>query len=215
MLWFFITGVCSNATAPSVSSINRILRNRAAERAAAEFARAAGYGLYAAGPHPYFNSGHHHASSAHHLSSGWPGPGAGGHPWVLPPLGSGMSGAASALLLPSSLSPGTAAAAAAAVASASVAGSPDHALQAADAIARGYLQGRSVNLPFSFDIITPSSINGSDYWWLAYLKKSFKIISDSMLYFQSFRLSNYMQNWKVGKEPVKNSIVWWSSRKMM
>lgn len=44
------TGVCTNATAPSVSSINRILRNRAAERAAAEFARAAGYaGLY----HPY------------------------------------------------------------------------------------------------------------------------------------------------------------------
>ncbi|CAH0561397.1 unnamed protein product [Brassicogethes aeneus] len=32
-------------------SINRILRNRAAERAAAEFARAAGYGLYH--PHPY------------------------------------------------------------------------------------------------------------------------------------------------------------------
>ncbi|XP_038213669.1 paired box protein Pax-6-like isoform X1 [Zerene cesonia] len=45
-------GVCTNATAPSVSSINRILRNRAAERAAAEFARAAGYGLYAAPP-PY------------------------------------------------------------------------------------------------------------------------------------------------------------------
>ncbi|KAJ8952392.1 hypothetical protein NQ318_014483 [Aromia moschata] len=43
--------VCTNATAPSVSSINRILRNRAAERAAAEFARAAGYGLYH--HHPY------------------------------------------------------------------------------------------------------------------------------------------------------------------
>lgn len=43
--------MCTNATAPSVSSINRILRNRAAERAAAEFARAAGYGLYP--PHPY------------------------------------------------------------------------------------------------------------------------------------------------------------------
>uniref|UniRef100_T1IUP7 Paired domain-containing protein n=1 Tax=Strigamia maritima TaxID=126957 RepID=T1IUP7_STRMM len=42
-------GVCTNNTAPSVSSINRILRNRAAERAAAEFARAAGYGMY----HPY------------------------------------------------------------------------------------------------------------------------------------------------------------------
>lgn len=46
-----LTGVCTNATAPSVSSINRILRNRAAERAAAEFARAAGYGLYP--PHAY------------------------------------------------------------------------------------------------------------------------------------------------------------------
>lgn len=44
-------GVCTNATAPSVSSINRILRNRAAERAAAEFARAAGYGMYP--PNPY------------------------------------------------------------------------------------------------------------------------------------------------------------------
>ncbi|KAL1422751.1 hypothetical protein MTO96_021729 [Rhipicephalus appendiculatus] len=40
-------GVCSNNTAPSVSSINRILRNRAAERAAAEFARAAGYSITA------------------------------------------------------------------------------------------------------------------------------------------------------------------------
>ncbi|BES99014.1 PAX [Nesidiocoris tenuis] len=49
-------GVCTNGTAPSVSSINRILRNRAAERAAAEFARAAGYGLYpsaAAGYSPW------------------------------------------------------------------------------------------------------------------------------------------------------------------
>lgn len=35
-----------------MSSINRILRNRAAERAAQEFARAAGYGLYPP-PHPY------------------------------------------------------------------------------------------------------------------------------------------------------------------
>ncbi|XP_071842871.1 paired box protein Pax-6-like isoform X2 [Apostichopus japonicus] len=33
-------GVCNNTTVPSVSSINRILRNRAAERAAAEYARA-------------------------------------------------------------------------------------------------------------------------------------------------------------------------------
>lgn len=36
---FHSVGVCTNGTAPSVSSINRILRNRAAERAAAEFAR--------------------------------------------------------------------------------------------------------------------------------------------------------------------------------
>ncbi|XP_071563700.1 eyegone [Temnothorax nylanderi] len=133
-------GVCSNATAPSVSSINRILRNRAAERAAAEFARAAGYGLYAAaGPHPYFNS-HQHPTTSHHLPPGWPAPGAAGHPWMLPPLATGISGAAaSALLLPPSLSPGAAAAAAAA-ASASAAGTSEHALHAADAIARGYLQ---------------------------------------------------------------------------
>jgi len=136
-----VSGVCSNATAPSVSSINRILRNRAAERAAAEFARAAGYGLYAAaGPHPYFNS-HQHPTTSHHLPAGWPAPGATGHPWMLPPLATGISGAAaSALLLPPSLSPGAAAAAAAA-ASASAAGTSEHALHAADAIARGYLQG--------------------------------------------------------------------------
>ena len=35
-----ISGVCNNTTAPSVSSINRILRNRAAERASMEFSRA-------------------------------------------------------------------------------------------------------------------------------------------------------------------------------
>lgn len=122
-----------------MSSINRILRNRAAERAAAEFARAAGYGLYAAGPHPYFNSGHQHPTTSHHLAAGWPAPGAAAHPWMLPPLATGISGAASALLLPPSLSPGAAAAAAAA-ASASAAGAPDHSLHA-DAIARGYLQG--------------------------------------------------------------------------
>ncbi|XP_026686889.1 homeobox protein DLL-3-like [Diaphorina citri] len=56
-----VPGVCTNATAPSVSSINRILRNRAAERAAAEFARAAGYGIYHTA-HPY--------ASFH-----WPNPG--------------------------------------------------------------------------------------------------------------------------------------------
>ena len=37
--------VCTNNTAPSVSSINRILRNRAAERAAADFARASSTGF--------------------------------------------------------------------------------------------------------------------------------------------------------------------------
>jgi len=45
-----VSGVCTNSTAPSVSSINRILRNRAAERAASEYARAASvynqYGIY-------------------------------------------------------------------------------------------------------------------------------------------------------------------------
>ncbi|XP_069156042.1 paired box protein 6 homolog isoform X2 [Procambarus clarkii] len=47
--------VCTNSTAPSVSSINRILRNRAAERAAADFARAAGYGLYNPYAFPWAN----------------------------------------------------------------------------------------------------------------------------------------------------------------
>lgn len=36
-----------------MSSINRILRNRAAERVATEFARTAAYGLYPPPPHPY------------------------------------------------------------------------------------------------------------------------------------------------------------------
>ncbi|XP_059080233.1 paired box protein Pax-6-like [Tigriopus californicus] len=54
-------GVCTNSTAPSVSSINRILRNRAAERAAAEFARAAGYaGMYS----PYASIPSHYYSPA-------------------------------------------------------------------------------------------------------------------------------------------------------
>lgn len=61
-------GVCTNATAPSVSSINRILRNRAAERAAAEFARAAGYGLYH--PHPYAAAFPWHPATAHMWSAG-------------------------------------------------------------------------------------------------------------------------------------------------
>ncbi|XP_037036113.1 paired box protein Pax-6 isoform X1 [Bradysia coprophila] len=93
-------GVCTNATAPSVSSINRILRNRAAERAAAEFARAAGYGLYP--PNPY--SGFPWPSPAHLWASGsgFPGispgstsasgtagsPGSGSHDTLCSPDGS-------------------------------------------------------------------------------------------------------------------------------
>ncbi|XP_026293786.1 paired box protein Pax-6-like isoform X2 [Frankliniella occidentalis] len=85
-------GVCTNGTAPSVSSINRILRNRAAERAAAEFARAAGYGLYAhaqqvhagvaAGvhAHPAYAAFHWPASAAAAAAHLWPSSGAGGGP---------------------------------------------------------------------------------------------------------------------------------------
>lgn len=51
-----------------MSSINRILRNRAAERAAAEFARAAGYGLYH--PHPYAAAFPWHPATAHMWSAG-------------------------------------------------------------------------------------------------------------------------------------------------
>ncbi|XP_045605133.1 uncharacterized protein [Procambarus clarkii] len=65
--------VCTNSTAPSVSSINRILRNRAAERAAADFARAAGYGLYnpyaAAGAMPWSNPAAAAAAAAAAASS--------------------------------------------------------------------------------------------------------------------------------------------------
>ncbi|XP_038111392.1 paired box protein Pax-6 isoform X5 [Culex quinquefasciatus] len=75
-------GVCTNATAPSVSSINRILRNRAAERAAAEFARAAGYGLYP--PPPY--GGFPWPAPAHL----WP-PGQSGMPGMTPPGSSSNS----------------------------------------------------------------------------------------------------------------------------
>ncbi|XP_076311655.1 paired box protein Pax-6-like isoform X3 [Tachypleus tridentatus] len=62
-------GVCVNNTAPSVSSINRILRNRAVERATVEFARAAGYGLY----NPYaavYPWGVATAASSSHVWSG-------------------------------------------------------------------------------------------------------------------------------------------------
>ncbi|KAK0176936.1 hypothetical protein PV328_001034 [Microctonus aethiopoides] len=134
-----ISEVCSNTTAPSVSSINRILRNRAAERAAAEFARAAGYGLYAAGPNAYFNSGHQHSAAPHHLSGAWPSPAAPGHPWMLPPLATGISGTTATLLLPSSLSPGVP------TSSVSVTASPEGVLRAADAIVRGYMQDNEVD----------------------------------------------------------------------
>jgi paired box protein 6 len=52
--------VCTNGTAPSVSSINRILRNRAAERAAAEYAHAAqssSYPLYSPFSLPWASAG--------------------------------------------------------------------------------------------------------------------------------------------------------------
>ncbi|KAH8371225.1 hypothetical protein KR093_006680, partial [Drosophila rubida] len=80
-------GVCTNATAPSVSSINRILRNRAAERAAAEFARAASYGyaLHPTHPHPH---SHPHPYTSFPT---WPATLPGHHPlWSAVPLpGSG------------------------------------------------------------------------------------------------------------------------------
>ncbi|KQS43851.1 uncharacterized protein LOC6545184 isoform X2 [Drosophila erecta] len=86
-------GVCTNATAPSVSSINRILRNRAAERAAAEFARAASYGyaIHPTHPHPYTSfptwPAHHPLWGAVPLATPPPGAGA-----PLPqPGGSGSS----------------------------------------------------------------------------------------------------------------------------
>ena len=51
---FFFKGVCTNNTAPSVSSINRIIRNRAAERATEEFSRVAStFGNF-------FPTHHHH-----------------------------------------------------------------------------------------------------------------------------------------------------------
>ena len=65
ILYVFL-GVCTNTTAPSVSSINRILRNRAAERAAAEFARAGYAGMYYPGSAPGA------ASSAGHPWNGYP-----------------------------------------------------------------------------------------------------------------------------------------------
>ena len=62
-------GVCNNNTAPSVSSINRILRNRAAERAAADFARVSNTGFpYLGSPYPPS-----WASALPYLQGGQPG----------------------------------------------------------------------------------------------------------------------------------------------
>jgi hypothetical protein len=90
----YVAGVCTNATAPSVSSINRILRNRAAERAAAEFARAAGYGLYH--PHPY-------AAFPWHPAHLWPAPTLGLAP------GSSASSSAAAAAMTAGASPASSA----------------------------------------------------------------------------------------------------------
>ncbi|XP_042223299.1 paired box protein Pax-1-like [Homarus americanus] len=89
--------VCTNSTAPSVSSINRILRNRAAERAAADFARAAGYGLYspyaAAGAMPWSNPAAAAAAAAAASSPIW-----GGAPHAALPAAYTSSAAAHAAL---------------------------------------------------------------------------------------------------------------------
>ena len=89
-------GVCNQNTAPSVSSINRILRNRAAERAAADFARVShsGYPFY-----PPYGLPWNGLSSA--AASLW---GAGqGHPGLIPGL---LQSAANAGLRPQLGSPG-------------------------------------------------------------------------------------------------------------
>lgn len=64
-----------------MSSINRILRNRAAERVASEFARTAAYGLYP--PHPYAGFTWHPAAAAAAAASSSSAP---PHFWS-PPMG--------------------------------------------------------------------------------------------------------------------------------
>ncbi|XP_037938175.1 paired box protein Pax-6-like [Teleopsis dalmanni] len=95
-------GVCTNATAPSVSSINRILRNRAAERVANEFARTAAYGLYP--PHPYSGFAWHPAAAATTPPHFWP-PTAGSTLTTLPPSSSvpnGITNSSNRAISPSS-----------------------------------------------------------------------------------------------------------------
>ncbi|KAL9903492.1 paired box protein Pax-6-like isoform X2 [Glossina fuscipes] len=75
-------GVCTNSTAPSVSSINRILRNRAAERVASEFARTAAYGLYPS--HAYGGFSWHPAATAAPAAAAPP------HFWP-PPMGTTLT----------------------------------------------------------------------------------------------------------------------------
>ncbi|XP_053953966.1 paired box protein Pax-8-like isoform X3 [Anastrepha ludens] len=85
--------VCTNTTAPSVSSINRILRNRAAERVASEFARTAAYSLYP--PHPYGGFTWHPSAAAAAAANAptaahfWPTQAAGPTLTTLPPSGGG------------------------------------------------------------------------------------------------------------------------------
>ncbi|XP_039965806.1 paired box protein Pax-8-like isoform X2 [Bactrocera tryoni] len=103
--------VCTNTTAPSVSSINRILRNRAAERVASEFARTAAYSLYP--PHPYGGFTWHpsaaaaaaaaNAPSAAHF---WPTQATGPTLTTLPPSGAGNSGGLNSTMCASSNSGG-------------------------------------------------------------------------------------------------------------
>ncbi|XP_028898802.1 paired box protein Pax-6 isoform X2 [Zeugodacus cucurbitae] len=90
-------GVCTNTTAPSVSSINRILRNRAAERVASEFARTAAYSLYP--PHPYGGFTWHPSAAAAAAAANaptaahfWPTQATGPTLTTLPPSGGGNSG---------------------------------------------------------------------------------------------------------------------------
>ena len=80
--------VCNQNTAPSVSSINRILRNRAAERAAADFARVSNSGYPFYPPYGLPWSGSSLGSAAAHLWQGPPYPGL--IPGLLQTAGAGL-----------------------------------------------------------------------------------------------------------------------------